>query len=251
MLIRILAIYLCLFSFDAFATIARDGTPQTTNGTVSTLQAPTGFSPSGTTDEIIVWLSNAVASGSAGTVSGVSGCGLTWSFRSGSLRFGNTIDQEEWAATSTSSLTNCRPIATWTGGSSFQNRIYIEGYSGINTSQPFDPNASVPIDTAFMDSTLNITGTITTNVANDMIIGFVYVDGGYGTLTRPSSFTQIVSGSTSSDISDHLLSGTVSGANYQWSWTTSSIGRGLIVDVLQPAGTGPSGNNTIFMSFPR
>src|SRR4051812_8474321 len=103
---KLLFLLLCLFANPAWAVIALDGTPQSANSTIQTLTLP-AFTTTGTSDTVIIDEVDLSPTANS-TISGISGCSLTWAMRT-SFRWGASglFDAEEWYATTTSPLTSC------------------------------------------------------------------------------------------------------------------------------------------------
>lgn len=124
------------------------------------------------------------------TVSGVSGCSLTWTKRKAVAGSGtgldgtNNIDLEEWSAPYSSTLSACTVTVTFTGA--IYGALGIQGISAVCSSSPFDPT-SASSHLAAMVAGVATLGTQTTSKTNDLI--FVFAGGEFNDSYSSSQVT--------------------------------------------------------------
>lgn len=158
----------------------------------------------------------------------VSGGSLTWIGRSthGSDPAGS-IALDEWYAIAASPLSS---VSITQSGATGGTKFICFGVSGANTSIPFDTNGSIPSN-FFSGGVSSHTTTITTDNANDMLIGAI-TSNNFGTITPPSGFTNIKTSTTQS--ADYkIVSSTQSSVGITYS--VSSNFNSMIVDAIQQA----------------
>lgn len=175
-----LIVLLTAFAAPAWASPAIDG--------ISTWQAHSGNSDvvmTLTTTNIndIIVVGVLVDGGTVTSV--VDGSGLTWTQRKTSKSVGSANPIEEWTAPSTLPLV-ADTITVHIASSSTFGRGAAFGVSGGAFAQPIDPGTSAgPV-------TLNTQATVTTYLANDLIVG-LYRFGGTSTPTTGTGYTSIIS----------------------------------------------------------
>ncbi|MDE1768167.1 MAG: hypothetical protein KGH62_02260, partial [Candidatus Micrarchaeota archaeon] len=196
-----------------------------TGGSSDSVTLTTSNSP----DVIVVFTGLEVPSsnGASLTVSSISDtAGLTWHKRSSNTFQGTSYpasneDIEGWYAISNSKLTSDQITVTLSGSAVDDWAIMAFGVSGVNTNSPWDLNAGLPTT-----STKTGTVSISTNNANDMLLGLVGTTDGNGCGSNPWS----ASGS-------NTLIGTVgtNGGNYWWS---SGAAYQIVNSIQQSASIG-------------
>jgi hypothetical protein len=141
-----------------------------------------------------VFTAHISSNGTYCTVTGVSGGGLTWSKRQGAdytdatNNYDSTV--EVWTAVAPGALSNVVITATLSAQARYAG-INAFGISGINTSSPYDSNASVPASGHDNSAGSSVPGaTISTTNAHDFILGVFYNSGGYGNSLQ-SGFTAL------------------------------------------------------------
>lgn len=180
--------------------LALDGTPGYSQTSVngSNQFSVTGPTTSNATDIVILLTQTA---NTTSTISGVSGCGLTWTSRYNTL--GNF---QEYYAIAGATLSGCS-ITVTTSAAQFQAAAgLVFGISGANTSVPFDTNGAIPAYT----SSYNTSPSVSTS-ANDTFI--FSIGSPVGTVSPGSGFVNL-----ETDATNNLL------AQYQiYSTTKSSL----------------------------
>jgi hypothetical protein len=183
--------------------------------------------------------------GTAGTVTGVSGCSLTWNHRTGSgllpLAYTDTVSSsgtniDEYYAIYSSQLSACTITVSTTGTVNSQRVSYL-AFTGVNTSTPFDANASLPavnhkVDGSADFAALSVTGVSTTN-SSDCAFSMLRTQGAAGTVTNPSGWTSSGSSGTATAFAYNILSSTLSSSTVAWSWATNVSSAGAFVDAIQ------------------
>lgn len=247
---KLLALLFTLLAFPAYATITLDGTPVTNNG--STISQTVTVTTSNANDIIFLEYVDLAASGVGSTVSTITDtAGLTWHLRAGSnFRWGpsSRFDQEEWYAISPGTLSSDVITITSTSAAAYATRVFASAFTGVDQTTPFDTNVSLPCVSNASDSTQNIACTISTTNTNSVLIGFVGGSGGIGTVTRPSGFTNLVTGGTTMDNSYKIVSSAQSSVSESWSWTGTTTARSLTLDALQAASAGTPTSGTLMNS---
>lgn len=162
--------------------IAIDGTP--TTGTAhagTTVNATGGFTPAGANEIVLVFTSadRTNAQGSVASVSSITDLGVAALTYTKHKAFsvnnfgasGAYVDIEIWyAITAGASNTNPRPNFSTT----FDNAAIVVGaFSGINTSTPFDTNASLPNTGSSTSSIPSLTGN-STSYNKTVLIGTTF-----------------------------------------------------------------------------
>lgn len=241
--------FLCIGT-EANAALSLDGNCTNSN-TSNTINC--SLTTADTNDVIVLEIFTNPSSGSA-SVSSVSGGGLTWTKRTAQPWAVTAInyDMEIWWASASSPLIAQTITANVTGSNS-ANRLVVLGVNGANLSVPFDANAGVP---QFTHGELvnTLTNTISTTNPNTLLIAFTRYSGttGYGTITRPSGFTQLVATGGFADISTSIVSSAQSSVAETLSWTTigaSNVTTGYIIDAIQQASTAPVGGLLLDTGF--
>jgi hypothetical protein len=127
-------------------------------------------------DEIVLLATN-YALGSMPSITGVSGCSLTWTKRMAwpaNGVFGGTYyaDIEEWVAKATSTLSSCTPVVSWTPDGT--NNLYVVfGVNGAaSPSAPFDSNSSLPSESQDLSGNPGVA--ITTGVSTNNPTDFIF-----------------------------------------------------------------------------
>ena len=231
-------VLLLLWSHSVFASMAIDGsvTTNTTTGNAYVVSLTTTQS-----NDVIIVMSYSFSS--AGNVSSISDTtGLTWHKRQAGAT-GGSLDYDEWYAIAASPLS--ADSITITYGAAPNERVAAFGISGANTSVPFDPNVSLPAQSnsgSSNVSTLSVSS-ISTNTSSDMLITSLRGLGSLPTLTRPSGFSAVLTGGSSTDFAYDVVSSTLSSATETYSWTGGAQQASMMFDAVQAAGTGgPSVN---------
>lgn len=203
---RLLAALLVFVSLSspAWAVLAIDGTPVTGSSATGTI-ASAAFTNSNANAVVIAVISVASGAATIPSVSGVSGCSLTWALRkklSGTtLNYGfgtgDGTDLEIWWALAATACT--AQVITATATNPGDGNISVFAISGENTSTPWDVNASLPatLTSATHAQATPTVGSVSTTNTNSVLLAFV---GGYFgnagasfPLTVPAGFTQITS----------------------------------------------------------
>lgn len=152
---RALAIILgLLLPVLAWGQPALDGhnTGTATSGTTTTISATTAANP-----EIVIVVGAVRATGTTNPNLTISGCSLSWNQLGTQAQFNNAVPKgtavNQWYATANSNLSAC--TITITSDQTIQNSsAAFCSFSGINTTNAFDPNASVtPPGTTSTNST--------------------------------------------------------------------------------------------------
>lgn len=147
------------------APFALDGTPQ--NGTGAAASFSTlAFSTTFTNDVIYI-----AGQFNGGPITGITGCGLTWTRRGGGNQTGNAF-QDLWSAKASSALSSCSPTVTQTSNNFFSYSIFA--FSGAHFAAPFDSNVAIPN----VNNTNATPATCTTSNANDILVGAAEISGG-------------------------------------------------------------------------
>ena len=166
-----------------------DGSVSSTASSTTTISA--SLTTTLTNDIIVAVVYWEVSSGSAPTVSGVSGGGLTWAKHKSSN--GSTSGNIEiWWALAASALSSTSITVTAT--SSFDDAsLSIFGVNGCNTSTPWDTNASLPATySSATSATPSFSGISTSSTSGNFnIFSWGQVSSSNSAGTLPSGFTQI------------------------------------------------------------
>lgn len=179
-------------------------------------------------NDVIVVFTVCGSSGDATSISDTAG--LTWTKRTATANFGGSTSGE-WYAVSTGVLTADTITVNYSAAGGGRTEAF--GVSGANTSAPFDSNASFPAKTGSGSSVTTLsTGALTTNHANDLLIGNLSTPSAFGTLTRPTSFTafQAFGANDSSSLGVTTIQ---SAQTYTYSWTSAQTNSRLILDAIQ------------------
>ncbi len=230
----LLGLLFCLLTNPAFAFLAIDGTATASSSTSTCVMTLTTTSAN---DMIVVFVTDSV---NTDTVLSVTATGLTFTNRK-QLSWGaaGVSTAEEWSAPSSGILTSKTITVTMNTQAAYSNRCNVFGISGANTTTPYDVNVSLPASAQFVDSTKNISATISTTAPETMLIGFVGAAGGVAGIVRPSGFNQIVNGGTNSDPSYKVVTDPLSSVSEQWTWTATTTARFLILDAIQASSATP------------
>jgi hypothetical protein len=232
----ILSLFIWLYLINsASAALSIDGS--VTGTTVVGSTQAVSLSTSNTDDIIYCFFKPGGGAGSFIHVTGVadSPAGLTWQKRAAYIDANNNLDLEGWYAISTSKLSSDTITAT-TSVAPTTMRTVCFGVTGANLITPFDTNGSIPSGQSSDTLANSISETISTNNANDMLIGQVSVPVSFTALTRPSGFNQILSTGSATDASDNIVSSTLSSSTLTWSWTNSAAEPNTImVDAIMQA----------------
>jgi flagellin-like protein len=176
---------------NAVETLSIDG--PTTSSFSTTNAAAFGITTVDSNDIIVVLVTNEDTTNHVlRTVNSVTATGLTFAKRSGgSIGTSPYSDAEVWWALAASPL-NTVDITVTLSGATDDCSIVAFGVNGANTASPWDPNASLPkVATATTASIPSVSG-VSTNTANDMILGFTGVlssaDAAFPTETSGSGF---------------------------------------------------------------
>lgn len=161
--------------------------------------------------------------------------GLTWVKRK-SVNVA-TIGVDLWYAVAAAQQT--AKTITVTGTSSNQ-RSTVFSISGANINVPFDDNATLPASNSGLVVS-SLTCTVSTSNPKNMLIATVGCDGltGLGTVTRPTSFSQILATGSFEDVSSLLVSSLQSSVSEVYSWTATITCAAMIVDAIQAAEPAP------------
>lgn len=213
------------FYSNAYASLAIDPHAAASNGgTTVTLT---------TTDTNDIIILEGLGSTSGATVSSVSDtAGLTWTCPAGkSVSNGNQTISYCWAFSS-GALTS--DVITPTMSSGAVSRCTAFGVNGADTTTPFDTNGALPGKQANASSQ-SASVTISTSCTNTFL--FAWVDGAnaLSTVTRPTSFTQIVATGSFQDTSYLIVSSTQSSVAESYSWTGTAGKNSMIVDAIRAA----------------
>jgi Putative Ig domain len=192
----------------ASQVLAIDGS--VTNTTVSAGAIALTLTTVNTNDIIMAYVRMA----SGGSVTGITGGGLTWTKRAQGTLVGNTIT-ETWYAKSASALSATSISVAISGTSTARATVF--GVSGANFTTPFDTNASLPAKKNGNNSQGN--QTISTDHANDMTILYAGSDASLGTVSRPSGFAQVLNTGSSMEICTKVEVAQLSSQTYQISGT--------------------------------
>jgi hypothetical protein len=129
----------------------------------------TGLSTTTTTDVIFI---HVVLAPTTVTVSSLSTSGITWQTSARKATTDCTVHMETWWGSTTSALTTQTTTITLSGTPTAASGI-ITAFASGDTSNPFDSNAGVPINTASgacNTASAPTSGTFSTTNANDMLI---------------------------------------------------------------------------------
>lgn len=253
-----LVLYLLLFSNRIYAACSQDSP----NGFGSESTALTiSVSTSSNVDVVPLGIYIQNNGGSAPTVTGVSGCSVTWNHRTGAnISWQDTVTTsgitlDEYYAVTSSPLSACTVTVTTSGTVNAQRLTYF-AFTGINSSTPFDTNASLPKHNSVNPGTTTATSVSTTAVsttnANTCMFSFVRTAASAGTFTPPSGWSTLgSSGSSSMDFYYNVFSSTQSNITVPWSWSTAVSSAGMITDAVQASGGGSPTDTMMFMGLPR
>lgn len=255
-----LAVLLCLIALQVDAAPFRQTCPGKSSlcqpqvavsATVCSLDTPNGFGSESTSlvipvstsanVDVVVIGSYLQSASSPPTTSGVSGCSLTWTHRTGAatafLSGGAWSNLDEWYAVTSSPLSACNVTVTAAGGAVAFQRITYFAFTGINSSTPFDSNASLPAITPESSgtyTTLTTTGISTTN-ASTCMFSFIRTVGAAGTFTPPTGWTTLGAAGTAMAFYYKVFSSVQSSISVAWAWTTANNSAGAITDAVQSA----------------
>lgn len=218
---------LCLgYAFPTFAALAIDGSVTTSTGSPSQIVALTTTNKN---DVIIVFAcSGPTNNGAVQTISDVAS--LTWKLRKSSSFNAGTEFCDEWWAISPNILSADNITVTWALNA---GRTTAFGISGADISYPFDNNASVPAtNSAVTASTISIAG-ISTNNPSDILITMMRGFATLSTVTRPTSFTQVLATGASQDVAYNIVSAVASSTTYTYSWTGGAQNAIMLFDAIK------------------
>lgn len=179
---------------------ALDGTPQTTNSGGATSIVIAGVSTTFSNDVVYC-----VTVGNGGSITGVSGGGLTWTRRKAITQGSSTV--EIWSAVAATPLSSVTITPTQTSLDFFTGLVFA--FSGAHSASPFDANGSIPFGST--------TGAAySTSNANDIIIGATI-----GNVAIDSPFTALSATATSNFLSAgyRLVSATQTSQSINWGGT--------------------------------
>lgn len=187
---------------------------------------------------ILAWVSNLGAT----AASSVSGGSLTWTKRKGNpdSTSGGTAQNLEmwWALKATAGSVTA--TATW-GSSQSNAKINLVAYANVDTSNPFDPNGSLPANNNLNNGTSGAmtTASVSTSTNGSMLIGGFNVAG--GNAYYPGTLGEVfdVSDQSNNAPVEHLSStATFSSKAITFAFSSPSGGNATnwvsIVDALQP-----------------
>lgn len=237
-------------SGNAIAAVALDGASvKGSSATTSIASAPK--TTTGTSDLVVALIAATSGVATVPTITGVSGGGLTWTLRKRlngtALDYGYATGDgttcEEWTATATSGLTS--QVITATASLNIDGNIQVFAFSGVNTSSPFDANASIPgsqvssTHTVVTPSISSLSTTTANDAAVAMLCGFFSQGASNFPITNPTGYTAIGNNNNTpvyagSQAAFDILSGKLSSA-------TVAFGSGYndfyyIFDAITPAG---------------
>lgn len=211
-------------------TSALDGTPITFNSTTQTATSAT-FSTTNGSDILVlaIQIGNTGASNTISTVTDTTG--LTWTRQATQLwEAANAREISIWTAKAGAGAYSGTVTITLTSAAAYQQRAWLFAFTNPNATI-LDPNAANP---ATNTGTLSpIAATISTTNANDILINMAICNIAMGTVTRPSGFTNTVTGGTITDVSYKIVSATQSSVSESTSYTGVSAHNAVIVLALQ------------------
>lgn len=223
------ALFLCLASCSpAYAAMTIEGAVSAASSSPQTINITTT-----STQDVIVVFAECQPTTTSCSVSSVSDvAGLTWHTRCGAPCDGTFVTMEEWWAYSPNILTADTVTVTYSGSSA--TRVMQFGVHGANTTTPYDVNVSLP---AFGVQTTGgtMTNTISTTAANTMLLSVIRSLNSLGTITKPSGFSQIVSGGANEDGAYQVVSAAQSSLAVTYSWTGTSVHEVMTTDAIQQA----------------
>lgn len=243
-------ILLCLLlwltsSHPALAALAIDGSISGTTVSGSTVSVT--LSTSDTND--VIYCFTKVGGVPNAYVTGITdSLGLSWNLRH-AYTDSSILDVEGWYAKSSALLSSDVITVTYSASPS-SSRVTCFGVNGANFSSPFDANASIPAGQVSTASSITtISETISTSNANDMLLTQCSVGTAFGTVSRPSGFTQVLATGTASDVAYDLVSSLQSSVTETYSWTTASNSTSMIVDAIKAASSGATPSSIINTAF--
>ena len=203
----------------------------TTTATAQTcvIALTTAHSP----DVIIVTSKSTPVSGTPDVTGIADTAGLTWSLRK-KLTPASNATFEEWYAIASGTLSSDSITVTYTSNpGNYSERCTAFGISGANTGAPFDGNASIPSGTSCTSCT-SLGPTISTNSSKTMLLASLFAQtGSFGTITRPSGFSQILATGSVEDNSASVVSSAQSSVTETFSWSGgASNWDSLILDAV-------------------
>jgi hypothetical protein len=216
---------------EAECTLSTDGSSIGATSAMLTTSKPN--------DTIIIFISY----DRVGTTFSVSDtAGLAWHLR-GTTNIGSaTADVLEYYAFSPHVLSNDIITTTAMGGSAPNEKIITVGISGVNATNPFDPNSDLPLLLNQQYIVGSITGTVSTSNANDIILNYMIVSiptGGSQVFTYPSGFSQTnyittnyITGGETASLSNKTVTALLASAPLTTSWSGGGAPAGII-DALQ------------------
>jgi hypothetical protein len=237
----LLLIALFLFAHSARAQLALDGSVWANYSSGSSITSG-ALSTSNANDVVLVVVSGLNNSGAAPTVTGVSGCGLSWAKRfstgSTSLPGVDKGDLDIWWAASSGALSSCAPTATYST-TPIAGDITVWGVSGANTTSPFDVNASIPkkASSTSPSATPTVTG-VSTTAANTFLYAVAFPTGA----NNPGSgYSTVVVTSGSPDSADgqyKTVSVAQSGVTVAFGSGDAGGGYVMVADAIQKGSAG-------------
>lgn len=190
--------------------LAINGTPGghvDNSGTATTVAASVTTTVADTIVIAVISAYHIQSGGTAKTVTGVSGGGLTWARRSAqSIPTTNgsiLVSTEVWWAHATGALTAQSITATFDSAPNQRSEMMVFGVSGSNhLSAPWDVNGGLPATTHSTGTGLtNPSASITTTSTSSMLLGFLaYAKNGNADNTVGSGFSNILTGVTDNSL---------------------------------------------------
>lgn len=221
-------------------TLALDGYVTGTSSGSSTVATSSGLTTANANDVIVACVTAYVTSGSAPTVSSVSGGGLTWTKRvstgSTALKPSFAANIDVWQAVASSTLSSVTVTATLSSASAQDADLVVFGVSGADTAAPSDPNSSLPAQasSATPSTTPSVSGVSTSSPRS--LIYAVSFNGGRGANPGSGFSTIDASGLAISDNQYEIVAAKQSGITVSFgSGDQNSFGFLMVADAVQGA----------------
>lgn len=218
--------------------IALDAVDNGTGGSSPTTATSGSLTTTGTNRVLVAMVSAYPGSGGV-TVTGITDtAGLTWIKRKAiaplSLPlWGDQVSAELWYAVASSVVTSLTVTATFSATASL-GEITVSAWSGVNTTTPWDTNASLTkTGTSTTNTTPSLTG-ISTTAANTVLLAMMAP-----TLSAPlppAGWTTIdTTGLSAQDNAYKIVSAAQSSITVSFGATDGAHGWLMLVDALQQA----------------
>lgn len=146
-------------------------------------------------------------------------------------------------STNAASISATGITCTWSGSLSTTVFCEWQEFLGAATSSPLDPNASNPVtNTPSGSSTSVVSGSLSTNKANAVLVHFVFLPANVSTWTSTGGFTVQSLNNVHAALAYLIVSATQSSTTVTMSWNNSNGSRVSIFAAWDAPSSGPPAN---------